>query len=347
MSAELSTLSKISKIDQEIFFLGILPTACSKLELLLYDLLGRKIITSSWINFLIADSDVIQDVSLQDLVSFIEGSQKLNAAGSWIFFSSSILGDLILIYRCYRLWNSKKYVIILPVLFLLTTLVVAIWSSVSPRLIEGVQDRFQGNTSITYSIYIFADIGQGSVLTVLLASRLWWLNRKTEKLLGKSKKSTLWKLTEIVLESGLLLPLFLAVAWIAELETSVVPIGLEVGDVEKAKVGAVEKAEFGLQVLSTCALTQVAGIASTLIIVRIGLGVDAQPSQSPDVINVEMDNIDVESAPEQLEIATNFISPAPAFLPFLLKYNELPRTSKPAVIPTTAVGGVTPFSLKY
>ncbi|KAE9410588.1 hypothetical protein BT96DRAFT_382879 [Gymnopus androsaceus JB14] len=160
MSAELSTLSKISKIDQEIFFLGILPTA---LELLLYgvfltifllniyvfryklmpgklyiiatfiffilatssvvvDLLGRKIITSSWINFLLADSDVIQVVSFQDLVSFIEGSQKLNAAGSWIFFSSSILGDLILIYRCYRLWNSKKYVIILPVLFLLTTL---------------------------------------------------------------------------------------------------------------------------------------------------------------------------------------------------------------------------------
>ncbi|KAF9068818.1 hypothetical protein BDP27DRAFT_1421634 [Rhodocollybia butyracea] len=240
--------------------------------------------------------------------------------------TQSALDDLILMYRCYCLWNGRKIVMLLPALCIFANLARGL------LLQSGAQSR--GEDSIFFAIYVFAEITVGLILTVLLASRLWWLNRQTEKLLGKSSGSTLGNLVKIFLESGLLLPTFLGVALALNIATS--PFSEDL----------VDKALTGSQILSICALTQVAAIASTLILVRIGLGVDVQPSEGPRY--TYMDNASAKSLALDLErgIMNVDVSSPMTVHPFSLKYESVPSgsvTSKPADRRDT----IWSFSLKH
>ncbi|KAF9064875.1 hypothetical protein BDP27DRAFT_1366863 [Rhodocollybia butyracea] len=101
----------------------------------------------------------------------------------------------------------------------------------------------EGENGLFFFIYVLSEIAVGIVLTALLASRLWWLNHQTEKSLGKSSQ-----------KCGLLLPIFLGVALVLNVETSSKFLGAGF-DLEEVASG-------GPRILSICALTQVAYITA-------------------------------------------------------------------------------------
>ncbi|KAF9061850.1 hypothetical protein BDP27DRAFT_1428541 [Rhodocollybia butyracea] len=149
------------------------------------------------------------------------------------------------------------------------------------------------------------------------------------------------------LESGLLLLLALGAA--LAMNGTMSQLGL---------ADIIPQSEPGIE--SMCAFTQVAAISSTLILVRIGLGVDAQPSEkrrtgtdnhSTELLvpDLEQANINVEDTnpaiirPFSLKHDDLHLGSATTIRPFLLKY-RVPSLPEPGRI----IGRlIRPFSLKY
>ncbi|KAF9068807.1 hypothetical protein BDP27DRAFT_1448173 [Rhodocollybia butyracea] len=208
------------------------------------------------------------------------------------------------LYRCYLLWNASKRVIFLPAFGIVVTTAAAITFQFlfqfGPVISGQILENSQEENSFFFPVYVISEIVVGLGLTILLASRIWWLNCQTEKFLGKSSQSTLRKLTEIVVESGILLPVFLGVA-----------LGIN----------------FQITPISGSDLF-IAAIASTLIVVRIGLGADVQPlAQLIETAHYpDMDNGSADSLAPDLERATIYVdNSGPDIIDlFSLKYQDQP-----------------------
>ncbi|KAF9068806.1 hypothetical protein BDP27DRAFT_1363871 [Rhodocollybia butyracea] len=301
---------KVVSTESQLFLSIFLPITDS----VVMDLLTKRIALFDYISATLAaaisgstapaDEELFESLELpvNGVVS------DLDAALTWIFFASSFSNLEVQLYQCYHLWNASKRVMI----FLLAFGIVA---SIGVR--PEVRDIREEN-SLFFPIYVVCEVAVGLGLTILLASRIWWLNRQSERSLGKSSQSTLRKLTEIVIESGILLPVFLGVALGINVDMKFP--GPDFIDLGTAR---------GAQTLSICALTQAAAIASTLIIVRIGLGVDVQPFQfiesthCPDMGNDStqdsLDTLDLEQARIDMD------NSGPGIInPFSLKYQDMP-----------------------
>ncbi|KIK58795.1 hypothetical protein GYMLUDRAFT_262349 [Collybiopsis luxurians FD-317 M1] len=191
---------------------------------------------------------------------------QLQTASHSIFIVSGLLSDAILIYRCYRLWNSKKRVVVVPALGLVGSLVVWIVFTA----VESVD--------FIYIIYILTTLGQNILLTGLIVGRVWWLNRRTNSIfigqVDRAPSNLLWP----VLISGVIVPLVLSIC----LLTDIFPIISNDGSLEF--------------LMSPCFLTQIVGISSTLMIVFIGLGTEGSFSQVI-VTNKELQNQSFGLAP--------------------------------------------------
>ncbi|KAJ3887857.1 hypothetical protein GG344DRAFT_68455 [Lentinula edodes] len=140
-----------------------------------------------------------------------------------LFVVAGLLADTMKIHRCYRLWSSKKLIIIVPLLLV-------------PAFTTALKS---GQTA--YVTYIYVTLAQNVYLSGMIAGRIWWWNQCNKNMFVCQVK--------LILESATLTPIFLLL-WMT--------LNFSGHDT----------------ILSPCALTQIVGIASTLIAVRIGLGID-------------------------------------------------------------------------
>ncbi|KAJ7582193.1 hypothetical protein C8J56DRAFT_1056339 [Mycena floridula] len=161
-----------------------------------------------------------------------------------LFFISNLLADSILIYRCYLIWGMNVRVIIFPVVAYICTIAsFPCQFSRSLRLAEAALITFLSATFVT------------NVVTVLLTGgRIWWITRKARKLLDKTIQKRYNTATAVILESGILYPGVSILAVITAIFSSILG---------------------GYTVTFTLIgiIYHVVGIAPTLIIVLVGLGV--------------------------------------------------------------------------
>ncbi|KAJ3864287.1 hypothetical protein EV359DRAFT_64143 [Lentinula novae-zelandiae] len=227
-----------------------------------------------------------------------------------LFLIAGIFSDVMLvqsyqwfytvqIHRCYRLWNSRKRVIILPILGVLGCFITIIKGGASSHF-EGI--ALADSLQVVILIYILATMVQNLYLSGMIAGRIWWLNRRFKKLFASRRGQ---KFLGPVLESALLTPIFLSV-WLF-LNLSIADDGLE-------------------NIIRPCTLTQVVGIASTMIIVRIGLGIDVLATSQPystigDVEVQAAGPIIIEDHPEQSCTQTGTAN-TDNIQPFELKYED-------------------------
>jgi len=118
---------------------------------------------------------------------------------------------------------------------------------------EGAQLSTASVTAMfTSQIYGSVTLAENIVLTGLMAGRVWWLERRMKNILiaGKNKPKVSQSLLGPILQSGALNPIFLSI-WVA---------------------AAYSPTLDSIQLLTPCALTQIVGISSTLIVLSIGIG---------------------------------------------------------------------------
>ncbi|KAJ7325778.1 hypothetical protein DFH08DRAFT_968422 [Mycena albidolilacea] len=121
----------------------------------------------------------------------------------------SLLGDSVLIYRCYWLWNKSRAVIALPLLLWFTNVALAmrildVLSQISKGAVlsTGISPWFEAFWSLTISINI--------ITTSLIVFRIWMVERQNKKFRAQlafptgSTHSTLGLAMRNIIESGMI-----------------------------------------------------------------------------------------------------------------------------------------------
>ncbi|ESK81228.1 hypothetical protein Moror_14432 [Moniliophthora roreri MCA 2997] len=185
----------------------------------------------------------------QDWESFLAYLQ-LDAVGPIIVALEMVLplclvtmADIMLLHRCYVMWNSSKCVAF-PMIFLMVTLAVISISNTA----DLAEVQLFGQSKTIDTAFWLADMGVNITLTLLTAGRLWWHSREPQKHLGPAVTAKYKTIIVIILESRLLYPTFLIAAIVLQ----------ELVDPDNK----------GLALFSLWIVTyQVAGIAPTLSII--------------------------------------------------------------------------------
>uniref|UniRef100_A0A0W0FP19 Uncharacterized protein n=1 Tax=Moniliophthora roreri TaxID=221103 RepID=A0A0W0FP19_MONRR len=141
----------------------------------------------------------------------------------------------ILANRCYHIWNRSYKVIALPSLMVFSETII-FYSLQVPAYARVSHDFTKGTDSAEYNQTLEnqkpADIAAAilsmladTFLTVLIASRIWWTTRQVQKF--RRRRATQQKYDRIVaimLESGMIVPVFLIAFAISTVDGQAVPI---------------------------------------------------------------------------------------------------------------------------
>ncbi|KAF9450831.1 hypothetical protein P691DRAFT_809354 [Macrolepiota fuliginosa MF-IS2] len=112
-----------------------------------------------------------------------------------LYITSNIIADSLLIYRCYTLWNNSIRVIVLPCFVLLG-------GTACGYAFVGLSDD-EYPFRFLLSIFLFSTLALNSVVTSLMAGRIWWIARQTRSILGPRLMKRYRTAIAIFIESGL------------------------------------------------------------------------------------------------------------------------------------------------
>ncbi|KAK7473118.1 hypothetical protein VKT23_001219 [Stygiomarasmius scandens] len=205
-------------------------------------------------------------VRTQDFQPFIEYSTHDNTQTAILGITytflivANVIADSVLIHRCYLVWGSRKWVLILPILA--STVINSVGLAAAGMRTKGkadtsIESNFQlYNKGIHYQLaFYYANAVVNFILTLMIAGRIWWVGRQTQASLGYSRESRILNdkymaIIAISLECGILYPIALIVHAAVEGNTDKISIPVNL----------------------TPVVIQFAGIAPTLIIVRTCFG---------------------------------------------------------------------------
>ncbi|KAJ7263726.1 hypothetical protein C8J57DRAFT_1332574 [Mycena rebaudengoi] len=158
---------------------------------------------------------------------------------------NNVVADLLLLYRCYIIWGSKKKILIVPALCILATVVLTVvcWL---PKAYIHPRTPF------------IMTLGTNLLLMFLTAGRIWYVGREMQTVLHHSTLQKQYNTAiMMVVESGAIYCLCL-VLWVISLTTLVSNYNGEFAAIFSGITGGL--------------VTQTANIAPTLILVRVGMG---------------------------------------------------------------------------
>ncbi|KAJ3983179.1 hypothetical protein F5890DRAFT_1566719 [Lentinula detonsa] len=154
---------------------------------------------------------------------------------------ANLIADALLIYRCYHIWTPYKFILYPPMLGLLANFGIGIAALIDWNF---------------YWLFMFITLVENLYLTAVTAGRIWYINRESKIMLGSKVHSRYQVIMASILESGSLYCLVLIVT---------------------ALTLALPRHAFSQVLMFNVMLNiqiQIVGIAQSLLIVRVGLGVD-------------------------------------------------------------------------
>ncbi|KAE9394657.1 hypothetical protein BT96DRAFT_182854 [Gymnopus androsaceus JB14] len=199
--------------------------------------------------------------------------QYLTCASDGVFLFANTLADVILLTRCYFIWDSRKSIIIGPVILCginfglqIAAVVLETEGDISV-LTHSLRNGSPDNTTAT--IMIFAAGGgiilANTLLTGLIAGRIWRLSQKVNcypefDKINKTRLNSkpIYRLVATVVESGALYLISIIVVIVIKMQFHM--------DIDKLIL----------------ILAQFMGIAPTLILVRVDLGSSIENLQARD-----------------------------------------------------------------
>ncbi|KAJ7846552.1 hypothetical protein B0H13DRAFT_2362917 [Mycena leptocephala] len=159
---------------------------------------------------------------------------------------ANAIADGIIIYRCYVIWGCNWRPVAFPAFSYTCTLIGGILGIIP---LSGTSER--ATTAVCMATIFCTNVLAAS----LAAGRIWYISRRIARLLGKNSRKKYMDLTAIILESGLIYPAGL-----------VISVGIFLSPVTPT----------ASVLICIAACYHIVGIAPTLIIVRVGLGVSTE-----------------------------------------------------------------------
>ncbi|KAI0277172.1 hypothetical protein BGY98DRAFT_981592 [Russula aff. rugulosa BPL654] len=126
----------------------------------------------------------------------------LSVATNILLSVTNLIGELILIYRCWLLWSRNYWVIILPSLISVASLVCNIVVAYILLSVNPNSPLVSPSDLATYSL----PLGTNVIVTSLIAARIWYLSPRKARNVGSAQFPTRTgqAAIEIVVESGML-----------------------------------------------------------------------------------------------------------------------------------------------
>ncbi|KAG9224311.1 hypothetical protein CCMSSC00406_0004810 [Pleurotus cornucopiae] len=121
---------------------------------------------------------------VQSSAPFYPFNTRLDPVAAYVYVSASAVSDALLIYRCSVVWDSKKLVLIVPVLLALASAVT------------GYLSQYVG------LMFIILSMTTNLTVTCLIVGRIFWMARRIRAFLGPAH-SQYTGAVAIIVESGL------------------------------------------------------------------------------------------------------------------------------------------------
>ncbi|KAJ7319347.1 hypothetical protein DFH08DRAFT_390918 [Mycena albidolilacea] len=161
---------------------------------------------------------------------------QLFYADNMIYVANSGIADGLFIYRCYIIWNRNIYVVILPIIMLVITVVFGV------------------DQALPLAPFFGITLATTVLVAALTAGRIWWIGRQTRAHLKPDVQRRYSNSISVIVESGVIY----SVGLLAYLILGAIPSTLVAQDP------------------TVDMLAQLVGIVPTLVIVRVGLGLSLQ-----------------------------------------------------------------------
>ncbi|KAK7462161.1 hypothetical protein VKT23_007763 [Stygiomarasmius scandens] len=203
--------------------------------------------------------DFITDTNEMNLIRYRIGI--FNTLVYILELLANVIIEMILIYRCYLLWNFRFSIVVAPIILSLTEtalilaslILVSKWQFHDQEYIFSFSSpESQPATNLLISFFVVCMV-TNIILTSLIGGRIWQLSRGARRFLGEEFTQKYRRIIAIIAESGALYPAFLII-YLALI---------------------LKKQGIGAQILFPSTI-QVMCIAPTLIIVRVGLGISVE-----------------------------------------------------------------------
>jgi len=109
--------------------------------------------------------------------------EDLEVASALVYVTNNVVGDALLIYRCYVIWNTL-YIVIVPSLLLVATMILGY--------------------TIQLKLFFILSLTTNLLIPTLVAVRLWWILRRIRGTAGAETRRKGRRAMTIILESGLI-----------------------------------------------------------------------------------------------------------------------------------------------
>ncbi|KAF8968800.1 hypothetical protein BDZ97DRAFT_1790714 [Flammula alnicola] len=123
----------------------------------------------------------------------------LNRSKDMLYVSLIVLGDMIIVWRCFMVWNKNYYVVALPVIMVLGTAISgygAIGRYFTPDPYETASIRW---AQAMLSVSMVTNI----IVTLLTAGRIWYLSRSLGAMSFGPSQTRYRSVILLILESGM------------------------------------------------------------------------------------------------------------------------------------------------
>uniref|UniRef100_A0A0W0FV92 Integral membrane protein n=1 Tax=Moniliophthora roreri TaxID=221103 RepID=A0A0W0FV92_MONRR len=182
----------------------------------------------------------------------LKASRSVPEALSGILYVlANCIADSILLYRCFVIWESRKRVIIVPLLVLLATNVMGLIGHIVFYVgMSMVQYELSTRTDTVNVAYSIANTVNTLLLTLMIAGRIWWRTRDARRFMGQEVGRTYKRIILVLVESGFMYSASLIV--------------------DQSLIQSASSLGFALNLNGVMSL--MVGIAPTLIILRTSLG---------------------------------------------------------------------------
>ncbi|KAJ7671267.1 hypothetical protein DFH06DRAFT_112681 [Mycena polygramma] len=169
-----------------------------------------------------------------------------------LYVTNNIVADSLVIYRCYVIWGFSLKIVAAPAIMLFSTSICG-YAAVYNFTKTGPGENVFASRLADWGTAVFSlSLSTNIVVTCLIAGRIYWIARKTSRLLGTKHSRKYHNALAIIVESGAI--------YAMSLLTLLVLYCLKSG---------VQYIMFDVQ-------AQIMGIVPTMIIVRVGLGASTQ-----------------------------------------------------------------------
>ncbi|RPD64453.1 hypothetical protein L226DRAFT_533713 [Lentinus tigrinus ALCF2SS1-7] len=135
------------------------------------------------------------------ILYFANISVRLNMAKDYIYITNLVLGDLVVVWRLYVVWGKNIWVVVAPLIMIAGELISG-YGAISQWLLPHPNPP----TMVKWGTAMYVlSMATNILVTAAIASRIWYVTRRTQAVLGVEGNNRYSRVILLIVESGALI----------------------------------------------------------------------------------------------------------------------------------------------